>query len=418
MASHLEDPDVSSLSIDTTQMIPGSAPTGSETLAVASEDSGHQFSRLAALNLPNRIVREYLGNHHLVFKELDELREKVSRFSNKLRKQAWTDSRGCFQGWANDKSDKHFEKLRGDADNPDRWLKDKFYDMNMKLGTELHDSTNAFSVRSPGGAGAKALNLCMAPGGYTWYFLKRFPKATVKGITLSPEDGGHPMYLPHGDDDPRVQVLYMDITMLAVEFGTSIANVPAQHPEAAKFIAERPFLGETFELVVCDGQVLRTHQHGRNRDREILRLLTAQLILGLNRIKPGGTLIILLHKVDAWDNILLLQTLETFSKIRLYKPKKIHSLRSSFYLIAKNVLPESAPALEAIERWKSEWWQATFGGEAGTGLDKEEPSESLVREVLEQYGARLIEHGQPIWAIQLESMKSSPFFTPGNKTSV
>lgn len=288
--------------------------------------------------------------------------------------------------------------------------------MNKKIGEELHNSTNAFSVRSPGGTGAKALNLCMAPGGYTWYFLTKFPNAIVKGITLPVEEGGHPIYIPNGDADPRVHVLYMDITMLAVEFGTLISDVPLQHPEAEKFSADRPFLEESFELVVCDGQVLRTHRHERKREREALRLLNAQLILGLNRIKPGGTLIVLLHKVDAWDNIRLLQTLETFSKIRLYKPKKFHAARSSFYLIAKAVRSESAEAIQAIERWKAEWQQATFGGEASIGIDKEEAEESQVQELLDQYGARLMEHGTPIWTIQLQSMKSASFFKEGNET--
>ena len=321
-----------------------------------------------------------------------------------------------FKGWTDPKSEKHFGKLREDADNPDSRLQDTFYAMNKRLGKDLHESTNAFSVRTPGGLGTKALHLCMAPGGYTWYFLKRSPNATVKGITLSTEEGGHPMYLPHGDADPRVHVIYMDITMLAVEFGTPIDDVPAQHPEGAKFSADRPFSGETFELVICDGQALRTHQHERNREREALRLLTAQLIFGLNRMKPGGTLIVLLHKVDAWDNILLLQTFETFSKIRLYKPKKIHATRSSFYLIAKAVQPESAQAIQAIEGWKADWWRSTFGGEAGTGLDKEEATENQVEEVLDRYGARLMEIGTPIWNIQLEAMKSAKYFTNEDHT--
>lgn len=327
-----------------------------------------------------------------------------------------TDSCRCsIQGWADAKSERHFERLREGADNPDHKLQSKFYAMNKKLAVELHEYTNAFSVRSPGGAGTKALNLCMAPGGYTWYFLEKSPKATVKGITLAPEEGGHPMSLPHGDVNPRVQVLYMDITMLAVEFGTSIEDVPARHPEATKFIADRPFLGETFELVVCDGQALRTHQHNRNREREVLRLLTSQLIFGLNRIKPGGTLIILLHKVDAWDNILLLQTFETFSKIRLYKPKCSHKERSSFYLIAKAVRPDSAEAIQAVKGWKDDWWRATFEGEEGTGLDKEEASRDQVQEVLDNYGSKLMEHGMPIWTLQLQSMKSAPYFTHGNQ---
>ena len=300
-------------------------------------------------------------------------------------------------------------KLQQTMDNPEQALEEKFYAMYISLGAELHKTTDAFYIRKKWGSAVSALNLCMAPGGYTWYFLQRNPKAEACGITLPPDEGGHPMYLPYGKQDERVDVKFMDITMLASEFGISITQVPPQHPEAAKFSADRPFLGKEFDILICDGQVLRVHQHLRSRTREVTRLLVAQLILGLQRIKTGGTFIILLHKVDTWDSLSLLKTFDTFSTVELFKPRKIHSARSSFYLVAKKVQPNSDEAKKAVDNWKAQWLRTTFAGDDCTGLDLEEPTAEEVQRTLETYGQRLRELGKPLWSIQLEAMKKSPF---------
>lgn len=294
-------------------------------------------------------------------------------------------------------------------DNADSKLEEKFYEMNKNLGIELHEKTDAFYVKKKYGAAVSSLNLCMAPGGYTWYFLEKNPNADACGLTLPPSEGGHPMYLPHGEKDPRVDVKFMDVTMLPCEFGTPLDQVPAQHPEAAKFSADRPFQDKEFNIVICDGQVLRVHDHQRSRTREVPRLLVSQLILGLQRIKNGGTFIILLHKFDTWDSLILLKTFESFSEIKLFKPARIHSVRSSYYLVAKKVRPDNDEAKEAIKNWKAQWWRTTFAGEAGTGLDLEEPREEEVHHVLESYGSRLRVLGNPLWEIQLGAMKKSRY---------
>ena len=58
---------------------------------------------------------------------------------------------------------------------------------------------------------------------------------------------------------------------------------------------------------------------------EASRLLTSQLVLALQRISMGGTIVILLHKVDAWDTVALRYTFSKSSSLRLFKPKKKHS---------------------------------------------------------------------------------------------
>lgn len=281
----------------------------------------------------------------------------------------------------------------------------RFYTMNQYLGEQLHHEADAYYVKKKFGAEVTSLNLCMAPGGYTWSFLKRNRNSRAYGITLPVEDGGHSMYLDHGEKDKRVEVDWLDLTMLTAELGTPVEKVPAKHPEAAKFTAYSPFPGKSFDVVICDGNPLEFHRHQRNKNLEKYRLLFSQLIFGLERTKPGGNFIILLHMVDSWSSLTLLKTFDSFSKVQLFKATKIHGTRSSFYLVAKNVQAESTEAKEAVMRWKENWWTTTFAGEDGTGLSLEPPTAKEVDESLETYGQRWRVLGRPIWQIQLVAMK-------------
>ena len=326
------------------------------------------------------------------------------------------------QGWNNADGDKHFQKMRERADrsNNDKTQQEVFWKINIRIGDELR-SAGAFAIQDPLEPNPTSLHLCIAPGGYTWHLLEAYPEATVKGITLPPHLGGHPMCLDHGDKDPRVQVKFMDLTMLAEEFGTSMSEIPKDHPDAKKFSSDRPFVGETFDLVICDGQILRTHFREEYRqNREVLRLNVAQLILGLTRIKRGGTFVMLLHKADAFDNIELLKIFNTIAKIKLFKPQCAHSPRSSFYLIARDVDPTHPKAQKSIQQWKEDWKNATTAGEEGTGVNKEMPTEDHVKAVLEEFGPRLIELAKEIWLVQKNALakasytKSSSPKTPNN----
>lgn len=202
--------------------------------------------------------------------------------------------------------------------------------------------------------------------------------------------------------------MFLDITMLAREFG--VDEVPLAHPEHASFLRERPYLGQTFHLVFCDGQVLRTHERLEHREQhEALRLTVSQLILALQRIRPGGTLVMLLHKIEAWDTAELLYQFSRFSSIQLFKPEKTHAIRSSFYLVARNVQPHSDAAERTVEVLKQAWWRATFGGPAGTGQTKVLPDGAYVHAVINEFGKVLIALGRPIWDIQANALSKMDF---------
>lgn len=248
------------------------------------------------------------------------------------------------------------------------------------------------------------LDLCMAPGGYTASALKYNPAAKAVGITLPPDQGGHQVFL----NSPRSTVYYRDITMFAKEYG--VDKVPVSHPAHASFSDERPFLNQRFDLVFCDGQVLRTHKRPEYRERtETNRLRVSQLILALQRIRPGGTLIMLLHIIEAFDTIELLYRFSQFSDIQVFKPARKHAIRSTFYLIAKNVKPKSGPARLAVKAWKQAWWDATFGGAEGVGVPTADMDDDYAQSVIDAFGGRLARLARPVWRIQADALSRTDF---------
>jgi 23S rRNA U2552 (ribose-2'-O)-methylase RlmE/FtsJ len=271
--------------------------------------------------------------------------------------------------------------------------------MMKQIGDELEDQTHALSQISDGTETVKILDLCMAPGGYTASALKYNPGATAFGITLPLAQGGHKVLLKSNSST----VLFQDITMLAKEFGFD--NPPPTHPEHKSFLNERPYLEHKFHLVFCDGQVLRTHERAEYREQhEARRLTVSQLIMALQRIRPGGTMIVLLHKVESWVTAELMYHFNQFSSIQTFKPHQKHALRSSFYLVAKNVQPDADGAKSAVDSWKRSWWNATFGGEDGTGEFAAKASKDYVQTVLDDFGGKLIELGRPVWQIQANAL--------------
>jgi 23S rRNA U2552 (ribose-2'-O)-methylase RlmE/FtsJ len=215
----------------------------------------------------------------------------------------------------------------------------------QRIGEELHHATLGFATRTYPG---NILDMCAAPGGFLATAMKLNPECEAVGFSLPPSDGGYNVLLP---GDQRNCVRFLDITMLAADMG--VTNIPEKHPDAGKFLPCQ--IGETqlFDLVLCDGQVLRTHARARasyRETREPARLKTTQLALGLEHIRPGGTMIVLFHKVESWDTVCFLRRFSKFSSVQLYKPTAGHAKRSSFYMVATNVKRQDPEAILAIEK--------------------------------------------------------------------
>ena len=279
----------------------------------------------------------------------------------------------------------------------------------QRIGDEMQEATGVLSLPKPE---AGVLDICMAPGGYSASALKYSPHAHVSGITLPNTVGGHQLLIPYGRNDPRVEIQFADVTMLAAEYG--ITELPMDHQDISQLTRKRPWPTRLFDLVFCDGQVLRTHQPHRASYREqseAARLTCSQLILAMQRIKPGGTFIMLLHKVQEWRTMKLLGVFDKISRLRLFKPMQGHRTRGSFYLIAEDVQPRQPEAIGAVNEWKATWKNATFP--AYTDKEISDPAEvpeehvrpEEVSEFLASFGERLIELGEPIWRIQKDALE-------------
>ncbi|OAA69166.1 Ribosomal RNA methyltransferase RrmJ/FtsJ [Akanthomyces lecanii RCEF 1005] len=146
-------------------------------------------------------------------------------------------------------------------------------------------------------------------------------------------------------------------------------TIPTSHPDAENFLPRQLEPTRVFDLVVCDGWVgcvLRTHKRLEYREnREARRLSTTQFAIGLKHLRVGGTMIILLHKLDSYETASLIHRFQEFSKVQLLKPTSGHTRKSSFYMVASNVQSQQPAALDAIEQWKQKWKVATFGKDEG-----------------------------------------------------
>lgn len=272
-----------------------------------------------------------------------------------------------------------------------------------RIGDELHQATLGFATRTYPG---NILDMCAAPGGFLATAMKLNPECEAVGFSLPPSDGGYNVLLP---GDQRNYIKFMDITMLAADMG--VTNIPEEHPDAGKFLPRQIRETQLFDLVLCDGQVLRTHARARapyRETREPARLKTTQLALGLEHIKPDGTMVVLFHKIEAWDTVCFLHRFSKFSSVRLYKPTAGHAKRSSFYMVATKIRRQDPEAIRAIEKWKAVWRAATFGTDEdfAEALRKDEQSAD---EMLEEFGSELVRHGRKVWDTQANALAQAPF---------
>lgn len=310
-------------------------------------------------------------------------------------------------GWKSKSGDEFFEKRRVTADQAGEFGKRMFFSMMRQIGDELHLKTSALTPECVDLKGIQVLDICMAPGGFSTLALEMDPNASICGITLPVSQNGHELLLPGWETDPRIEVCFADLTMLSTEMG--IDSIPLDHPDVNIFSTLRPFSEKKFDLVFCDGQVLRSQKRSEYREtREALRLLTSELVVALQRIKQNGSMVILLHRLDGWDTVLLIYKLSQFSSIQLFKPEKKHAVKSSFYLVAKNIQSQGERIKTAIESWKRAWQIATFASDAEYA-EESRREDFRAPDILSKFGETLVSLSNTLWKIQFKALQKLDF---------
>ncbi|KAI1099453.1 hypothetical protein F4804DRAFT_345497 [Jackrogersella minutella] len=334
------------------------------------------------INSANKAITTYLLEKSAEFRNVTELRQR---------------------GWDNPDGDTFFKKQRHASDNCNNHRALFFYRMMMKIGEELHRSTNAFA-KPNGSPQMKILDMCMAPGGFLATALRNNAGAEALAFSLPPSNGGHRVYLPK---DRGVECKFLDITMLSADMG--LEAIPENHPDAGRFLPQQFKPGQLFDLVLCDGQVLRTQERAPYREkREANRLAATQLALGLEHLREGGTMVVLLHKLEKYNTAKILWTLSKFATVRSFKPTKNHCIRSSFYMVATNVRSRHPVAAQAIEDWKADWRLATFGTDEEYERSPCNQGDN-VEEMLREFGTDLVNMGKQMWVVQADALAKAPF---------
>ncbi|KAI0976560.1 hypothetical protein F4678DRAFT_468763 [Xylaria arbuscula] len=280
------------------------------------------------------------------------------------------------EGWNNPEGDQYFAKQRQVADSPSDEQAQFFLELMKRVGREIHNATRIFDVRTSNHEPPKILDMCMAPGAFLYLAMEHSPGSRARAFTAD----------------------------MGVDY------IPPSHPEAHEFLPKKFSPEDVFDLAICDGQVLRTHHRAPHRQSgEATRLVLTQLAIAVEHMKPGGSMLILIHKVEAWNSVILLRTLSRFSKVKVFKPRKAYAKRGSCYIVASNIQPQHEDAIRAVRTWKQLWKSANFDTES----DFERLSVSLepdVNEVLEDFGATLVRLGKKVWEIQATALAKAPFF--------
>lgn len=277
--------------------------------------------------------------------------------------------------------------------------------MMKRIAVELDEHTRAFTIKAKQPA---ALDFCMAPGGFVYQVIRQSPNCRVDSFRLPPAEGGHDVLVAHEPRDPRVRVCFTDIIIFAHQFG--IDTVAEGHPEYPSLLQRWPYEPRKYDLVLCDGQVLRPHAETLSTERkrcEATRLTNTQLFLGLKMIKPGGTMAVLLHKAHAIRCFRLIHTFHQFSQVQLYKPSRSHRARSSFYMVAKDVRSDSAQALSAMESYRVSWLENTFPNQTWRRPDLDTNEVDGFRAIVDDFGPIFTELARPVWAVQAKALETA-----------
>lgn len=280
------------------------------------------------------------------------------------------------------------------------------FEMMGRIAEEMNASIGAFNFSN---TTPTVLDFCVAPGGFVKYALQINPGVKVDALTLPEQQGGLKLRIPYEHWDPRVSMEYTDVTMFAEEFG--LPDIVKDPETGTNLALSWPYKIDRYDLVLCDGQAIRQNQVEGDYFTP-LRLTYSQLYIGLKRVAPGGTMIILLHRSSRVRIFRLIRMFRQFSDVQIFKPAKSHAIKSSFYLVAKKIQSESASCLEAMSLFKTVWERAT--------LKTESPSSALLyrdfaliekslQPELEEFGNEFIKLVRHTWKIQADALEKAPF---------
>ncbi|KAG9753484.1 NAD(P)-binding protein, partial [Aureobasidium melanogenum] len=323
--------------------------------SIEINDSLHDL-REALVFLQDQVTRTTKWMPSSVQQDLKSIQSKLKVTDRWEKSEAQPLEELQLRGRKSKKADRYFANQRHSADHANEKLQRRFFSIMVEIGKELNGATTALKLDPH----SNVLDFCMAPGGFVKCVLELNPDARVDAFSLPQEQGGHRVLLRNWTKDERISIRWIDVTMFAEQMGHSEDEY--DRPDWKGSAQKWPYKTERYDLIICDGQVLRTHQGQELKESvEPIRLTCAQLYLGLKRIRPGGTLVVLLHRINTPRNFRIIHLFHKFSHVQFFKPVTSHKIKSSFYLVAKNVRPDERAYAEAMAHFRQLWDHATYG---------------------------------------------------------
>ncbi|PPQ71833.1 hypothetical protein CVT26_007043 [Gymnopilus dilepis] len=307
------------------------------------------------------------------------------------------------KGWNHDVAEQHFQQQRHTADNASSELNIIWFTRMKGVLQEIDQRLHVVLAYEP----MKFLDLGCCPGGFSSYVLEKNPCARGRGISLPVDEGGHKFALENHFQS-RFELTCHNLT--SYQMATSYID-DDRFQDLPSDICD-----QSYALILLDGHQLRTQTSSLPWDVD--RLLISQMIIALESVKEGGTIVIKLplpHKPLAAKILYLLRVLST--KLCVWKPRSMHSNRGTFYAVAKGVgkglegwrLPEMTSALKEV------WTELTFGGDDGTGrFISPEDFDFLIttEDLIASHLDWLMQLGTCLWRVQEDSLRR--FFIRNN----
>ncbi|KAI1784462.1 hypothetical protein LXA43DRAFT_1042378 [Ganoderma leucocontextum] len=316
------------------------------------------------------------------------------------------------KGWSDEGLDGHFTRQRKVADRSPHASEVFWFEMMKKGMSEMDGAVNILPKQH---TPFEFLDVCCCPGGFSSFSLHKNPSARGVGLSLPVSSGGHPFML-EGHLRPRYDFIEKDI----LEYDLS-PRVPGTLDSPDRFPDS---MLERFQLVIIDGHALRTYTSPTQPPLDDIKeahlsyrdsLHIAQLIVALEAVRPGGTILTRLSHLESFPATHVLYLLDRLSdELVVYKPHSMHAYRGTFYVVAKGVLGHRAPGdhLELKARYvaglRQLWSELRWGGPGGCGRRMASGDLDFVvstEEILGEYLDRLITLGRGVWRTQAQGLR-------------
>ena len=141
-------------------------------------------------------------------------------------------------------------------------------------------------------------------------------------------------------------------------------------------------------------------------------LLISQLIVALETVQPGGTLLVKLARLEAFPAAHILFLLDALSEeLVVHKAGCMLAVRSTFYVIARGVCrakgSEDQECVRFLGGLRALWEELWIKGPEGMGRHKRDGDLDFAittDAILEEYIDRLIDFGREVWSTQAQAL--------------